>query len=154
MFKQRIYAALLFVGAGVLLTRTIIMLSQGALETLTWWASALLLLELLIALACMVSSVKWFIRNDQSEDHIPLRLGAAITILHAFRVLIFVIGRAGPWVDFDIRPGKEALHWNWELVYFAAVMSVIGILGVIIIWRIRRRSKKDILDHANETQLD
>lgn len=140
--RQRIYALLLFLGAGILMARTIIMLFQGALEVLVWWVSALLILELLIDLACMFASVKWFIANTKNEDRIPLRLGASAAILHAVRVLIFVIGRAGPWIDFDVRPGKEAMYWNWELVYFASVMSVLGVIGVIVIWKLRINANK------------
>ena len=74
-----------------------------------------------------------------------MRLGAGGVILHAVRVLIFVLGRVGPWIDFDVRLEHRALHHTrWEIgwVYFAAIMSVLGIIGVVVIWRIRRRGQK------------
>lgn len=142
--KQRLYAGLLFLGAGILLTRTIIMLSEGTLEVLEWWVAALLIIELVIDLACMAASVKWFKANLKSEDSIPLRLGTAAAIVHAFRVLIFVVGRVGPWIDFDVRPEQRALQytrWSWEGLYFAGIMAILGVLGVIVIWMLRRHSR-------------
>lgn len=143
--KQRLYASLLILGASILLFRTIMMLSQGALEVLVLWVSALLIAEMLLDAACLLSSIRWWITNDKNNDRIPLRLGAAAAILHAVRVLIFVLGRIGPWIDFDVRPVHRALHaarWSWEGLYFAAIMSVLGVIGVLIIWTFRRRSKK------------
>jgi hypothetical protein len=121
------------------------MLSQGALDILVLWVSAVLIAEMLLDSACLLSSIKWWIANDRKYDSIPLRLGAAAAILHAFRVLIFVLGRIGSWLDFDVRPAHRALHstrWSMGQVYFAAIMSVLGLIGVLIIWTIRRRAKK------------
>jgi hypothetical protein len=143
--KQRLYASLLFLGACILLFRTITMIVQGSLGILVLWVSVLLIAELLIDLSCAAFSVVWWIHNDSSKDRIPLRLGAAAAILHAFRVLIFVIGRHGPWVNFDVRPEHQALHYtSWSIggVYFAAIMSLLGVIGVVIIWQYRRRVKK------------
>jgi hypothetical protein len=143
--KQRLYASLLILGAGTLLSRTIVMLSQGALDVLVLWVSALLIAEMLLDASCLLSSIRWWITNDKNSDRIPLRLGAAAAILHAVRVLIFVLGRIGPWIDFDVRPVHRALHatrWSWGEVYFAAIMSVLGVIGVLIIWTFRRRAKK------------
>lgn len=67
----------------------------------------------------------------------------AATFLHAGRVLVFVLGRTGPWVDFDVRPEKRADHrerWTWGQVVFAGVMSVFGVVGALAIWRARRRT--------------
>lgn len=143
--KQRLYASFLFLGACILLFRTITMVVQGSLGILVPWVSLLLIAELLIDLGCAVFSIVWWIHNDASKDKIPLRLGAAAALLHAFRVLIFVIGRLGPWVNFDVRPEHQALHytrWNIGEVYFAAIMSILGVIGVIVIWQYRRRMKK------------
>ncbi len=145
--KQRLYASLLFLGACVLLFRTSTMILQGDLEILVLWVSVLLIAEFLIDLGCAVFSVIWWKSNDAARDRTPLRLGAAAALLHAFRVLIFVIGRVGPWIDFDVRPEHRALHytrWNIGEVYFAAIMSILGIIGVIVIWQYRRRLKKII----------
>jgi len=143
--KQRLYASLLMLGAGILLFRTIMMLYQGALEILVLWVSALLIFELLIDLSCLISSARWWIANDKDKSLLALRLGAAAAIFHAFRVLIFVMGRFEPWLDFDVRPEQRALHhthWSWEGVYFAAIMSILGVIGVIVIWRLSIRAKK------------
>jgi hypothetical protein len=143
--KQRLYASLLILGSCILIYRTISMLSQGALEVLVSWVSGLLLAELVIDLSCLLSSANWWIANDKSKASIALRLGATAAILHAIRVLIFVLGRIGPWIDFDVRPEHRALHfarWSWTGVYFAAILSILGVIGVIIIWTIRQRSKK------------
>jgi hypothetical protein len=143
--KQRIYASLLILGACLLLFRTIMMLSQGALGVLVLWVSILLIAELLIDTGCIVSSVGWLRANDATKAGIPLRFGAAAAILHAARVLIFVLGRVGPWIDFDVRPEHRALHsvrWSWGWLYFAAIMSVLGVIGVIVIWILLRSAKK------------
>ncbi|TKJ48041.1 hypothetical protein CEE34_00325 [Candidatus Aerophobetes bacterium Ae_b3a] len=145
--KQRLYASLLILGACILLFRTITMLSQGALDVLVLWVSVLLIVELLIDTGCILSSVRWWITNDESKARIPLRIGAAAAILHSARVLIFVLGRVGPWIDFDVRPEHRALHstpWSWGWLYFAAIMSVLGVIGAFIIWILRRRAKKKI----------
>ena len=36
----------------------------------------------------------------------------------------------------------HAETWTWAGVYFAAIISVLGIIGVIIIWILIRRAKK------------
>jgi hypothetical protein len=144
--KQRLYATLLALGACILLYRTIAMIAQGKLSVLILWASVLLIAELLIDLSCLVSSIHWWITNDKKNDLIPLRFGAAAVILHAVRVLVYVFGRVGPWTDFDIRPEHRTLHpeqWSWGGLYFAAIMSVLGVCGVIVIWRIKIRSRKN-----------
>ena len=143
--RQRLYACLLLIGASILLSRTIIMIIQGNLRILVPWVSFLLVAELLIDLSCAVFSVIWWISNDVSRDSIPLKLGATAAILHAFRVLVFVIGRLGPWIDFDIKPEQRVLHdTNGEIgwIYFAAIMSILSIIGVVVIWRLRRRTRK------------
>ncbi len=145
MTKQRIYALLLILGSSLLLYRTITLLAAGVLTWATWWVSVLLFIELLSDLGCFISSIWWYRSNDRSRDRIPLRLGTAAALFHALRVLIFVLGRTGPWVNFDVRPEYHTAYaetWSWGGVYFAAVMSVLGILGVLFIWRIRVRNRK------------
>jgi hypothetical protein len=90
--KQRLYASLLILGSCILLFRAIRMLSEGALDVLVLWVSVLLIAELLIDAGCLLSSVTWWITNDKSKARIPLRIGATAAILHAVRVLIFVLG--------------------------------------------------------------
>jgi hypothetical protein len=121
------------------------LLSQGALEVYVLWVSVLLIAEMLLDAACLLSSIRWWITNDKNKDRIPLRLCAAVVILHAVRVLIFVLGRTGPWIDFDVRPVHRALHatrWSWAGVYFAAIMSFLSVIAVLIIWTFRRRRHK------------
>lgn len=143
--RQRLYAGLLAIGAGILLYRTIAMLAEGILKTHMPWVSALLFAELLLDLGCLIGSIRWCVANDRDKARLPLRFGAAAAILHAIRVLVFVIGRAGPWVDFDIRPeyrNTQEIHWTWTGVYLAAVLSVLGIIGVIILWILIRKARK------------
>lgn len=141
---QRLYATLLILGAGILLFRTVSMLSQGAVHVLVAWVFALLILEMIIDAACIVSSAAWWKTKNTRHAKIPLKLGAAAAIMHAFRVLLFLLGRTGPWTDFDVRPEQRIMHgerWSWGEVYFASIMSVLGVIGVIVIWQIRRRRK-------------
>ncbi|MGD9346917.1 MAG: hypothetical protein PVH84_13695 [Candidatus Aminicenantes bacterium] len=143
--RQRLYANLVFLGAGFLFFRTVKMMTQDALVWMVPWVAALLLAESVLDAAIIVGAVRWW--KTQAEEHasFPLRITVAAVFLHAGRVLIYALGRLGPWIDFDVRPEFRALYSSrgstgW--VYFASIMSVLGILGVIIIWRNRRRGKK------------
>ena len=95
--RQRLYASVLILGACVLLFRTVMMISQGLLDVLVLWVSLLLIAEFLIDLAWLFSSINWWISKDRNKASLPLRLASAAIILHAVRVLIFVLGRVGPW---------------------------------------------------------
>ena len=146
--RNRLYASLLILGAGILLYRTISMVFHGALTILVLWVSALLLLELVIDLLCIVFSMWWW--WNQGAGRWPLRFGAMATVLHALRVLIFVLGRTGPLENFDVRPEHAVSHaerWTWGQVYFAATLSILGVIGLLVIWlfvrKARRRSKND-----------
>ena len=143
--KQRLYASLLFLGACILLYRTATMIVQGYLGEFVFWVAALLITEFLIDLGCASFSVVWWISNTASKDRIPLRFGAAAAIIHAFRVLIYVVGRIGPRQNFDIKPeyyGSDYTRWEIGWVYFAAIMSILGLVGVVIIWQYRRKARK------------
>ncbi len=64
---------------------------------------------------------------------------------HAVRVLIFVLGRTEFLRDFEIRPEYRPLspeRWSWSEVYFAATMSVLSLLFVLVIWMRRRKRKR------------
>lgn len=144
--RQRLYASLVILGACILLFRTVLMMAQGAMAVLVAWVLGLLLAELVLDVATLAGSVRWWVTREEGHARLPLRTCAAAVILHAVRVLIFVLGRIGPWIDFDVRPEQRALHstrWSWGWLYFAAVMSVLGVLGVLIIWRYRRRARKN-----------
>jgi hypothetical protein len=139
--RQRIYASLLSLGACVLLFRTFrMMFVENAFDILVSWVFSLLILESVIDLSCLITAMIWGITGDERRAALPLRLGAAAAILHALRVLIYVLGRTGPWVNFDVKPEHHSSYiTNWFWVYFAATLSVLGVAGVFIIWRIRRR---------------
>jgi hypothetical protein len=143
--RQRLYATLVFLGAGFLFFRTIRLMTQDALIWMVPWVAALLLAESVLDASILLGALRWW--KTQAEEHarFPLRTTAAAVFLHAVRVLIYALGRVGPWIDFDIRPEHRAvyaLRGSLGWVYFASIMSVLGILGVIIVWRIRRRSEK------------
>jgi hypothetical protein len=121
------------------------MISQGSLDILALWVAILLIVEMLIDFSCLLTTIPWWISRDRDRARIPLRLGAAAAVFHALRVLVFVMGRVGPWINFDVRPEHVASHadtWTWAGVWFAAVMSIIGIIGVVIIWILIRRANK------------
>jgi hypothetical protein len=143
--RQRLYATLVFLGAGFLFLRTIRMITQDALVWMVPWVAVLLLAESVLDLMILVGAVRWWVTQVEEYASFPLRTTAAAVFLHAVRVLIYALGRIGPWIDFDIRPEHRAvysLRGSMGWVYFASIMSVLGILGVIIIWRNRKRSRK------------
>ena len=141
--KQRIYAFLLILGASILLFRTLrLMFFEQGLEILVLWVIILTILESIIDFSCIIGSLRWLISDDALKATFALRLGAAAAILHAIRVLIYVLGRTGPWVNFDVKPiYRSSYSFDWFWVWFAAILSVLGVIGVIVIWRLRRRSK-------------
>ncbi|WP_146613541.1 hypothetical protein [Arenibacter echinorum] len=106
------------------------------------WVAALLFMEFLFDLGWLFSSILWWISNKRKWLKITLRLAATAIILHAIRVLIFILGRVGPWIDFDYRPEYRPLQYSdrtW--IYFAAIMSILGVIGVIVVWIARRHLK-------------
>jgi hypothetical protein len=144
-YKQRFYATLFILGAGFFLFRTINLLSQGVLEMYVLWVSILLFVEMIIDAGCIITSIPWWIANDKSKNILPLNFIAAAIIVHAIRVLIFVLGRTGPWINFDIRPEERALYdtrWTWGDVYIAGTLSALSVIVVIIIWLLRKRTRK------------
>lgn len=142
--RQRFYATFIFLGAGFLFFRTILMIIQDALVWMVPWVAALLLAESVLDATILLGAMRWWVTQAEEHASFPLRTTAAAVFLHAVRVLIYALGRVGPWIDFDIRPEYRAIYSSrgsigW--VYFASIMSVLGILGVIIIWKNRRGSK-------------
>ena len=123
------------------------MVIKGSLGILVPWVGFLLILELSIDLTCLAACIRWFITADKKNDTLALRLGTAAALLHAVRVLIFVLGRTGPWYNLDVRPEYQAQHsetWTMFGLYLAAILAVLGVTGVIIIWRLRIRARKKI----------
>ena len=141
--SQRIYAFLLILGASVLLFRTLrLMFFEKGLEILVFWVIILTIMEFIIDFSCIVGSLRWLISNDNLKATLPLKLGAAAAILHAIRVLIYVFGRTGPWINFDVKPIYHSSYsFDWFWVWFAAILAILGVIGVIVIWRLRRRVK-------------
>jgi hypothetical protein len=140
--QSRMIATLLFLGAAFLLYRTVAMLAGGAVHILVPWVVALLFLELVIDGMTMGMCLLWGISLSTWHGVQAFRLTAAVVIVHAVRVLIFVIGRTGPWVDFDVQPLARAGHaarWTWFGVWFAATMSVLSVVVLIAVWLHRRR---------------
>lgn len=149
---QRLYASLIILGAGVLLYRAVTMINQGSLRVLVTWVAALLFLELLIDLSCFITSIPWWISKQKQKSRLPLILGATAAIVHAVRVLIFILGRIGPFINFDVRQEQRELHasrWNWNQIYFAGALSILGILGVIIIFILMKRAQ-----HKKQNQIN
>jgi len=141
--KQRVYAAFFSIGAGILLIRTIIMVMQGALSELVPMAAGLLLIEMMLDVGWIISSIWWFITKKRENKRMTLRLAAIAIVIHALRVLIFVMGRLGPWIDFDYKPAYRPLPYTeWGWLYFAAIMSVLGVIGVLIVWWLGRRPRR------------
>ena len=140
--RQRTYAALIGIGIWTLLFRTIVMLTDGSLATLMPWGVALLYLEFTLNAATFLTSIWWWIAATERRAVLPLRLAAAAIVLHAVRVLIYVLGRTGPWIDFDWRPESRGITPpNWIWVILAAVLATLGVVGVVIVWRLRRNRR-------------
>jgi hypothetical protein len=134
----------MILGAGVLLFRTVrMMFVEEVFTRLVWWAAALTVAEFLIDLGCLAASMRWLVTADRSHSRAALRLGAVAAVFHALRVLIYVRGRVGPWVNFDVRPEQRA-SYSYDIfwVYFAAVLAALGVIGVVVIRRIIRRRQK------------
>ena len=129
--KQRIYALLLILGASILLFRTLrLMFVEQGLEILVLWVIILTIVEFLIDISCIIGSLRWLISNDALKATFPLQLGAAAAILHAMRVLIYVLGRTGPWVNFDVKPiYRSSYSFEWFWIWFVAILSVLGIIS-------------------------
>ena len=144
MKRQKLYSLLLIFGAGILLFRTLRLLTvENGWEILAVWVLVLTFVEMSIDLLCIFYSFRWFFRGSESLQRMSLRAGAAAALFHAFRVVIYAFGRLGPWVGFDRKPafrqaGEVDLFW----VYFASILSVLGVAAVIIIW-LRIRKKKN-----------
>ena len=140
--REQAIAIFLFTGAGFLLYRTIAMLAEGALQTLIPWVVALLMLELIVDAIAMIVLLTWAIGGTREQLLAAIRVTAAVVVVHAVRVGIFVLGRTGPWTDFDVQPEARALHaerWTWGEVYFAGTMSAISVIALFIFWRHWRR---------------
>ena len=144
-YRQRIYASLLILGAAILLFRTVTMVAEGAFNTLEVWVNILLIIEMLVDLGFVLAAIPWWISNHPKNNLLPFKIGVAVVVVHAIRVLVFVLGRTGPWFDFDVKPEHRALHasrWTWSEVYFASTMVIVSVIVLIIFWQYRRILQK------------
>jgi hypothetical protein len=142
--RQRLFALLLILGAAFLLFRTIMMMNQGYLEIFVLWVALLLILEFLVDAACLLSCIRWLVSQDRLASQLALRMTAAVIIVHAIRVILFVMGRVSPWINFDVRPEYRVLHhtrWSWEGVYFAGIMSALSLIILLLLWIYKRKRK-------------
>jgi hypothetical protein len=143
MNKQKVYPLLMIAGASILLFRTIRLLTiENGWETLAIWVITCTIIEMIIDLFCIAFSFSWLIKTNLNSKIIALRLGAAAAIFHTFRVLIYVLGRVGPFYNFDLKPqfrNTQNVEMFW--VCFASILSILGVIGVIIIWRIIKKGK-------------
>lgn len=145
MKKQKLYATLLILGASILLFRTIRLLTfENGWNILENWVIVLTFVEMAIDTLCIIYSFNWLFGNSKRAKLISLRFGAAAAGFHAFRVLIYVLGRTDTLLNFDVKPQfRPTYSVDMFWVYFAAVLSVLGIIGVIIIWiAIKRTNRK------------
>jgi hypothetical protein len=135
------------------------MIYHGAQQILVPWVVTTIWIEMVFDIGCLVTSCTWWWntrkttttttkkkkkKNNQNENVIKhcskwsLRFGGMCTVFHAFRVLIFVVGRLDitPWKDFDVLPEQRQDHdprWEWWHVYFASILSLLGLLTASII---------------------
>ncbi|MDH3222276.1 MAG: hypothetical protein OEO23_01060 [Gemmatimonadota bacterium] len=140
--RQRFYGALLALGAAALLTRTLVLLSEGAVGFFVPWVSGLLFLEMGMDALALVVALRWWATGRPTAGSVALRWAVAVVGVHALRVAIFVLGRTGPWIDFDVRPEARADHgarWTWPDVYLAATLTVLAVAATWVIWRHRRQ---------------
>lgn len=141
--RQRLYASLMLLGVALLFVRTLVMFAQGALDVLMPWAGALLIFESILDAAALAAGARWWVRRSPEHAPLALRLTAAVVVLHAIRVLVYVLGRTGPWVDFDRRLAfRGAFEPAWGWLVFASIASVLALLGVVLVARARRREAK------------
>jgi hypothetical protein len=142
--QSRMVATLLFLGAAFLLYRTLAMLAGGAIHVFVPWVVVLLFLELALDALTLGMCLLWGITLSIRHGMLVFRLTAAVVMVHAMRVLIFVLGRTGPWVDFDVQSLARAGHaarWSWFGVWFAGTMSVLSLIVLIVAWLYLRRRR-------------
>ena len=143
--NQRLYASIVILGISILIYRTIILPVEGSLYVLKPWVNVILFVEMSIDFLCLITAVRWWRYNSLNFSWIPLQLGAGAAMFHALRVVVFILGRTGPWVNFDVNPAYRSTHaerWTWEGVYFAAILSFLGIIGAVYVLRFVKRNKK------------
>jgi hypothetical protein len=149
--RQRTYATLVGLGIWILLGKTIVMTAGGSLATFVPVVAALLALEFLLDVGVFLTAIRWWIGGTVARARLPLRLTAAAVVVHAIRVAIYVLGRTGPWHDFDLRPAfRTGPTAEWPWVIFAGAASAVSLVALFVVWRaIRRRAPA----HADPTRV-
>ena len=142
--RQRLYSGLLMLGTFILMLRTLRMvLVEQEFEMLTDWVYVLLILEFMLILGCLLASSRWFVLSKWRYASTALKLGSWAVMLHALRVLIYVLGRTGPWINLDVKPVyHKSYSFDWFWIYFAAGFAALGLIGLVIAWRIWRQKKR------------
>lgn len=141
MNRQKIYASLLILGACILIFRALRLLTyENGWIILASWVVALTLMEMAIDALCVIFSFRWLFTNSELSKTRSLRWGAAAALSHALRVLVYVLGRTEAFLNFDVKPPFRPSH-SVDLfwVYFAATGSVLGVVGVIVIWMLIKK---------------
>ena len=143
VISDRTGAALTGAGISILLVRAAVIVVHSR-TVLRRWVIGLAAVELVLDIATFGASVRWALTAVRRHRQLPLRLATAAIALHAGRVLVFVVGRLPPFKDFDVRPEHRADHdrrWSWNEVWFAGVMSILGVVGVFVVRCLIRRGE-------------
>lgn len=138
--SQRTYAILIAVGASIPLYRTVsLAFFEGGLQKLLPVFVVLTFVEMAVDAACLGFSIRWAVHADGAYARVPLRLGAAATLIHFLRVAVFALGRTELFRNFDVRPEyRQTYEMNVFWVYFASVLALLGVVGVVVIFLILR----------------
>lgn len=142
-WRTRLPAAGVVAGSGFLLARTIVLMAGGALRLYSGWAAALLAIEFVVDAATVVAGGVWFVTRQAHHRTRALRAVAVMILVHAVRVMVFVLGRTGPWVDFDVRAQRRAEYattWRWFDVWLAGTGATLSLIVLAVVWRRRRRT--------------
>lgn len=141
--KQRLYATLLMTATSILVVRTWHMaMEEQHFEILVGWVYGLLIVEFMLTIGCLLAATRWFVLSKWQYASTALKFGVWAVMLHAVRVLVLVLGRTGPWMNFDVRPEYQsvfALDWFW--VYFSVGFSALALIGLYVVWRLWRQVK-------------
>lgn len=138
--SQRTYAILIAVGASILLYRTVsLAFFEGGLQKLLPVFVVLTFVEMAVDAACLGFSIRWAVHADSAYARVPLRLGAAATLIHFLRVAVFALGRTELFRNFEVRPEyRQTYEMDVFWVYFASVLALLGVVGVVVIFLILR----------------
>lgn len=140
----RLTAAGVVGGGGFLLGRTIALIAGGSLTTMVGWAAGLLLVELSIDAAAAAAGVRWLLSGKAEHGATASRVVGVMIAVHAVRVAVYVLGRTGPWVDFDVRPEHRtdpAETRSPAGVWVAGTGAAVSVIALLVVWRCRTRRR-------------